>query len=58
MNLSFGISIAVMLVGFVLHMNVAPGAHPKWSETGRIMFAVGLFITLLRFAGSASLHIG
>lgn len=55
MNLSFGLSIAVMVAGLVLYL---VSAAPKPQEVGRIMFAMGLLATLLRFAGQASLHVG
>ncbi len=55
MNISFAISVAVMLVGAVLYVLPADG---KLTEIGRIMFAFGLLVTLLRFVGDASLRLG
>jgi hypothetical protein len=55
MDISLGLSVAVMLVGLVLYLVSAP-AKPQ--EIGRLMFAFGLLAALLRFAGSASLHVG
>ena len=55
MNLSFGLPMAVMLVGGLLYLFASP---PKWQEYGRIMFAAGLLVTLLKFSGQASLHVG
>lgn len=55
MNISVGISIAVCLIGLVLYL---VAAAPKPQEIGRIMFAMGLLATLMRFAGEASLRLG
>lgn len=55
MNLSFGLSVAVMLAGLVMYW-MSSGSKPQ--EVGRIMFAMGLLATLLKFAGQASLHLG
>ena len=54
MNLSFGLSIAVTLAGLILYWV----GSTKPAEIGRIMFAMGLLATLLKFAGQASLHVG
>ena len=54
MDISFAISIAVMIAGLILYL-VAAG---KPNELGRIMFAAGLLAALLKFAGRAALHIG
>lgn len=53
MNLSFGLSAAVMLAGLI-----AMALKGRWSEIAYIAFAMGLLATLLKMAGSASLHIG
>jgi len=55
MNVSFGLSIAVTLVGLALYLLTS---GTKVQEAGRIMFAMGLLATLLKFAGQASLHVG
>lgn len=55
MNISFGLSIAVMLVGAILYWI---SANTKVQELARIAFAMGLLATLLKFAGNASLHLG
>lgn len=54
MTISFGLSIFVMLGGLALWFLTTGRA----SEVGRICFAVGLLVSLLRFAGEAALHIG
>lgn len=54
MDLYFGLSVVVMLVGLVL-MPVATG---KAQDVGRLMFHVGLTVSLLRVGGHAALHIG
>jgi Na+/phosphate symporter len=55
MNISFGLSVAVTLIGLAMYMLTA---NAKMQETGRIMFAMGLLATLLKFSGQAALHIG
>ena len=55
MNISFGLSMAVTLVGLALYLLSGAG---KRQDLGRIMFAAGLLATLLKFAGTAALHIG
>lgn len=47
--LVIGIAVLVMLLGLVLYA-VAMG---KWAELGRIMFEVGLLVTLLSLSGHA-----
>lgn len=54
MDISFAISIVVMLVGLVLYWITAG----KPQRIGEIMFAFGLLATLLKFAGHASVRIG
>lgn len=53
MNLSFGLSVAVMLAGLVMM-----AINKRWAEIAYIAFAMGLLATLLKMAGVASLHIG
>jgi len=53
MNISVALSIAVMLAGLILYLVAAP---PKPQEVGRLMFFAGLLVSLLRFAGVATLH--
>lgn len=53
MNLSFGLSVAVMLAGLIVM-----AMNKRWAEIAYVAFAMGLLATLLRMAGSASLHIG
>jgi hypothetical protein len=53
MNISFMLAIAVMLVGLISMI-----LNKRFAEIFYICFAMGLLATLLRFAGSASLHIG
>ena len=55
MDISFAISIAVMIAGLILYFIAAP---PKPCEVGRLMFFAGLLAALLKFAGRAALHIG
>lgn len=55
MNISFAIPIAVMIVGLILYYFIASA---KTQEVGRLMFFAGMFVAMLKFAGSASLHIG
>ena len=52
MTLSFALCVAVLLLGLVLYY-LTTG---KPQELGRIMFAVGLLVTLLRFSGTLTLH--
>ena len=55
MGFSFAISVAVFIVGLCLYFLVT---NPKVQEVGKIMFAVGLLVALLKFAGHASVQIG
>lgn len=55
MNLSFALSVAVLVAGLVVYLL---SSQPKPQEVGRIMFAMGLLATLLRFAATAALHVG
>jgi Na+/phosphate symporter len=55
MNLSFALSVAVCIAGVILYF-VSAASKPQ--EVGRIMFAMGLLATLLKFAGEASLRVG
>lgn len=54
MDLTFAISIAVMIAGLVIYF--VSSAKPM--EIGKLMFFAGLLAALLKFAGRASLHVG
>lgn len=54
MDISLAISVAVMIAGLVLYFLAIP---PKPQEVGRLLFFAGLFVALLKFAGTASLSI-
>lgn len=53
MDISFGLAVAVMLIGLV-----AMVMAKRWNEIFYICFAMGLLAVLLKFAGHASLHVG
>lgn len=55
MDISFALSIAVLIAGLVIYLVVKEG---KAVEVGRLMFFAGLLVTLLRFGGHAALHVG
>lgn len=52
MDISFGLAVAVMLVGLI-----AMCIKQRWPEIFYICFAMGLLATLLKFAGEASLSV-
>ncbi len=52
MNVSFALSVAVLLVGLALYL------LPTSTKPQEIGFAAGLLVTLLRFAGEAFFRIG
>jgi hypothetical protein len=43
------LSAIVAIIGLVIYL-VAPDTRPRVVETGRLMFAIGLFIFLLHFS--------
>ncbi len=51
--MDLALSLLVLIVGLVLYV---VASHPKPSELGRIMFAMGLLVALLRFVGFVSLR--
>jgi Na+/phosphate symporter len=45
-------SVLIAVVGLLLYL-MSPQTQPKAAEVGRIMFGVGLLVTLLRLGGAA-----
>lgn len=54
MTIGLALSVVVFAVGLWLWVW---SSKPKWNEVGRIMFAVGLFISLLQLHGGVLLNI-
>lgn len=52
MDISFGLALAVMLVGLVAMI-----INRRWAEIFYICFAMGLLAVLLKFAGRAALSL-